>query len=84
MRLTASGLQIPCLWHMNRTAYGAWLGYFYYGSLIFGLIAAAFSLRHCARPWYFHSLHVLTLLYGALANIYGWQAMVTSDHWAAG
>ncbi len=56
-------------------AYGDWLNYVYYGSLLFGFMAVAYSLRHGARPWYFHSLHILTLLYGALANIYGSQAL---------
>ena len=56
-------------------AYGDWLSYVYYGSLLLGLMAVVYSLRHYARPWYFHLLHVLTFLYGALANIYGLQAM---------
>ena len=64
--------------------HGDWVTDIYYGSLVFGLIAAAYSVRHFARPWYFHSLHVFTVLYGALANIYGWQAIVTNNHWSTG
>ena len=59
-------------------AYGDGLSFVLYGALVLGFIAVAYCHRHSGRRWYFHSVHVLTLLYASLANIYGWQAL---PHW---
>lgn len=56
-------------------AYGGWLVFVFYGALFVGLAAVVYSLRGLARPWYFHVLHVVTIFYAALANVYGYQAL---------
>ena len=57
--------------------HGAWLGYVLWGSLILGLVAIAYSMSAPGRRRVFHSLHIVTILYAALANVYGYQAIIT-------
>ena len=54
--------------------HGDWLSYMLWGPLILGFIAITYSLQHSGRRWIFHSVHVVTVLYAALANVYGYQA----------
>ena len=54
---------------------GAWLGSMLWWPLLLGLVAVAYSLLYSGRRWAFHSVHVVTLIYAGLANVYGYQAL---------
>ncbi len=56
-------------------AQGDWLIFMLWIPLILGLFAIIYSLHHSGRRWFFHFVHVVTVLYAALANVYGYQAM---------
>ena len=56
---------------------GDWLGYALWGSLFLGIVVVANSLRAPGYRWRLHSAHIVTLFYGALANVYGYQATLT-------
>ncbi len=55
--------------------YAGWLSYPFWVFLILAIAATAYSLYGYARHWSLHFLHILTLLYGALATLYGMHAL---------
>lgn len=55
---------------------GPWLTPFFYTVMVLGLAGVATSMRGFGKPWYFHLTHVLTFAYAALAQTYGYQALI--------
>ena len=56
-------------------AYVEWLIYPFWVFVVLGVAATAYSLYNYSRGWSLHFLHVFTLLYGALAALYGMNAL---------
>jgi hypothetical protein len=60
---------------LSLSSYAEWLGYTFAIFVLLGFAATVYSLYDYARHWYLHLLHVFTVLYGALAVIYGMNAL---------
>ena len=58
-------------------AQGDWLDLMLWVPLMLGLLAIAYSLFRSGRRRGFHTVHIVTVMYAALANVYGYQAMVS-------
>ncbi len=61
--------------HFSVFVYAKWLGYPFWALVVLGVAATAYSLFGYTRRWHLHFLHVFTLLYGALATLYGMSAL---------
>lgn len=61
--------------HYSFFTYAEWLSYLFWVFVLLGVAATAYSLYGYTRRWYFNFLHVLTLLYGALATLYGMNGL---------
>ena len=60
---------------LSSSFYADWLGFTFAIFVILGFAATVYSLYDYARHWYLHVLHVFTVLYGALAVLYGMNAL---------
>ena len=60
---------------LSLSSYTEWLGYTFAIFVLLGFAAIIHSLYDYARHWYIHLLHVFTVLYGALAVVYGMTAL---------
>ena len=63
--------------HFTVFADAEWLSYPFWIFVILGVTAMAYSLFDYTRHWSLHFLHVFTLLYGALATLYGMHVLST-------
>ena len=60
---------------LSVSSYADWLGYIFAIFVLLGFAAIVYSLYDYARHWHLHLLHVFTVLYGALAVVYGMNAL---------
>jgi len=52
-----------------------WFGYPFWVFLVLGIASTVYSLGGYARHWSLHIVHVFTMLYGALAALFGMSAL---------
>ncbi len=61
--------------HLSVFADVGWLSYLFWVFVVLGIMATAYSLYGYTRHWQLHFSHLFTLLYGALATLYGMNAL---------
>ena len=60
---------------LSLSSHPEWLGFIFAMLVVSGFVATVYSLYDYTRLWILHSVHVFTVLYGALAVIYGMNAL---------